>query len=152
MLWGLCDNLNCITIGRRSQDVNRVPPTAVRFGISPNDESERVERLFRVIESTLQAATAVPTAATGGAATLVGALAFGPFGIVAGPLFGFLANQISTEHHGLNKLTKYTQSRERRREFIEKVAAYFGVTWEKLEGFSADILADAAEVVLKFKT
>jgi hypothetical protein len=102
-----------------------------------------------VIESALQSVPAVPTAVAGGAATLVGALAFGPFGIIAGPLCGFLANQISADYHGLNKLTRYTTSRMRRREFIEKIAAYFGVTWERLEGYSADILADAAEAVLK---
>jgi hypothetical protein len=42
---GLCDNFNHITIGRRSQDVNRVPPMAVRFGISLNDESERMAKV-----------------------------------------------------------------------------------------------------------
>jgi len=123
-------------------------PSQSEISISLTD-SDRMERIFLNIENALKAAPILPTAFGMLIGYLILTMTFGALGLIAAPISGFIANQISRYNHRLSDLETFSVSHSKRVLFVSKMSNFYNTHWMEFEKMNIDNLAKQAVEFLK---
>jgi hypothetical protein len=108
-----------------------------------------MERIFLNIENALKAAPILPTAFGMLIGYLILTMTFGALGLIAAPISGFIANQISRYNHRLSDLETFSVSHSKRVLFVSKMSNFYNTHWMEFEKMNIDNLAKQAVEFLK---